>query len=74
MAYEYPSAAGLLRLMKVEGHWIIHFSGRRRGRWRSPDEAALAAAHHKSGLADWDRKRAEAPNDLIDWRPIGDSI
>ena len=74
MAYEYPSTAGLLRLLQVEGRWLIHFAGRRRGRWLSPDEAASAAAHHRSGLAEWDRKRVEAPADLIDWRPLGDSL
>jgi hypothetical protein len=60
--------------MKVGGRWRLHFAGRRRGRWPSPDEAARAAAQHKSGLAEWDRKRVEAPDDLIDWRPLGDSL
>jgi hypothetical protein len=74
MAYEYPSAAGILRLMKVQGRWLVHFAGRRSGRWTSPDVAAKAVARHRSGLAEWDRKRAEAPEDLLDWRPLGDSL
>jgi hypothetical protein len=31
-------------------------------------------ARHRSGLADWDRRRIEAPDDLLDWRPLGDSL
>ena len=74
MAYEYPSAAGTVRLIRIEGRWLLHFGGRRSGRWPSPDEAARAVARHQSGLAAWDRRRIEAPEDLLDWRPLGDSL
>jgi hypothetical protein len=74
MAYEYPSTAGTVRLMEVEGRWRLHFAGRRSGRWSSPDIAARAVARHQSGLAVWDRRRIEAPEDLLDWRPLGDSL
>ena len=74
MAYEYPSAAGTLRLIKVHGRWLLHFAGRHSGRWRSPDMAARAVARHRSGLEDWDRQRIEAPEDLLDWRPLGESL
>jgi len=74
MAYEYPSSAGLLQLTKVEGRWLVHFAGRRSGRWTSPELAAKAVAHHRSGLSEWDRQRLEAPDDLLDWRPLGDSL
>jgi hypothetical protein len=74
MAYEYPSAAGTLRLFHVQGRWLLHFAGRRAGGWRSPDVAVKAVARHRSGLAEWDRRRIEAPDDLLDWRPLGDSL
>ena len=74
MAYEYPSAAGTVRLVEVEGRWLLHFAGRRTGRWVSPDVAAKAVARHQSGLAVWDRKRVDAPEDLLDWRPLGESL
>jgi hypothetical protein len=74
MAYEYPSAAGVLRLMQIRGRWHVHFAGRRTGRWSSPEVAAQAVARHRSGLEEWDRKRVDAPADLLDWRPLGDSL
>jgi len=74
MAYEYPSAAGVLRLMKVRGRWLMHYAGRRSGAWSSPDAAAKAAAQHRSGLSEWDQRHEGAPEDLLDWRPLGDSL
>ena len=74
MAYEYPSAAGTVRLIKVGGRWLLHFAGRDSGRWTTPDVAAKAVAEHRSGHAAWDRRQAEAPEDLLDWRPLGDSL
>jgi hypothetical protein len=74
VAYEYPSTAGTVRLLQAEGRWLLYFDGRRAGRWASPDTAAKAVARHQSGLAAWDRKQADAPEDLLDWRPLGDSL
>jgi hypothetical protein len=74
MAYKYPTATGILRLIKVEGHWLVHFADHRSGRWTSPDMAAKAVAQHRSGLTEWDRHGDEAPEDLLDWRPLGDSL
>jgi hypothetical protein len=74
MAYEYPSAAGVLRLTKVRGRWLLLFAGRRTGGWPSPDVAAKAVAQHQSGLSEWDRRREGVPEDLLDWRPLGDSL
>jgi hypothetical protein len=74
MAYEYPTTAGILRLIEVQGRWLLHFADRRSGRWSSPDMAAKAVARHQSGLAEWDRHWDEAPEDLLDWRPLGDSL
>ena len=74
MAFEYPSEAGTVRLVQVQGRWLLHFAGRRSGRWSSPDTAARAVARHQSGLADWDQKLVEAPEDLLDWRPLGESL
>ena len=74
MVYEYPSAAGTLRLMRDGQCWLVDFAGRRTGRWPSPDMAAVAVARHQSGLRDWDRRRADAPADLLDWRPLGELL
>ena len=74
MAYEYPTSAGVLRLVQVQGQWLVHFAEHRTGRWPSPDAAAMAVARHRSGLTAWDRLWDEAPEDLLDWRPLGDSL
>ena len=74
MAYEYSSVAGTVRLVEEKGRLLLHFEGRRHRQWRSPDQAASAVARHRSGLPLWDRKRADAPEDLLDWRPLGGSL
>ena len=74
MAYEYPSAAGVLRLMKVRGRWLVHYAGCRSGGWPSSDVAARVVALHRSGLSEWDRQHEAIPDDLLDWRPFGDSL
>ena len=74
MAFEYPSAAGTVAVAKVRRGWRIVFAGHRHGHWSSPDEAVKAAARHRSGLNDWDRQRAAVSEDLLDWRPLGDSL
>ena len=74
MPYEYPAAAGLLRLSKVRGRWLLHFGGRQVGGWPSAEAAAKAVARRQSGHPEWDRKGDWAPEDLLDWRPLGDSL
>lgn len=74
MAYEYPSTAGVVQLIRANGRWLLRFQGRRAGRWPSPDQAARAVARHQSGLSAWDCSRLDAPEDLLDWRPLGDSL
>ena len=74
MAFEYPTSVGLARLTKVGRVWTFSFVGKKRGRWRSPDEAAQAVARHKTGLPQWDKRREPVSQDLIDWRPLGKSI
>lgn len=74
MAYEYPTEAGTVRLVEDHGRWLLLFAGRRCGRWQSPDLAAQAVARHQSGLANWDHQQVEAPEDLLDWRPLGSSL
>ena len=74
MAYEYPSTAGVVRLIRVKGRWRLHFASDQSRPWRSPDDAAKAVARHKSGLAAWDKRRAEVPDDLLEWRPLGESL
>ena len=74
MAYECPVIEGTLQLVRDGQHWAIEFNGSPHGRWSSPDEAAMAAAHHRAGLQEWDRSQWAAPEDLMRWRPIGDSL
>jgi hypothetical protein len=74
MAFEYPTQAGVVRLIRAEGHWLLHYAGRRRGEWHSPDAAARAVAEHRTGLPSWDRKRVAVPGDLLEWRPLGESL
>jgi hypothetical protein len=76
MAFEYPTRAGILQLIRKKRGWAVQFQGRRSGvQWNSPDEAAIAVARHQSGLSEWDGKRFEdASDDLLDWRPLGESL
>jgi len=74
MAYEYPTDRSLLRLTKRRRHWAVQFNGRQSGRWPSPDAAARAVARHESGLMEWDQGRYDAPDDILKWRPVGDSL
>jgi hypothetical protein len=74
MAYEYPTMQGVLRLRRIRMGWAAEFKGREFGAWRSPDAAAIALARHRSGLAEWDRERSDVSDDLLDWRPLGDSL
>ena len=74
MAYEYPSAAGTVQLVRTRGRWLLHFDGQRTGQWPSPDQAAQAVARHQSGLSAWDHRKLDAPEDLLDWRPLGESL
>jgi len=74
MAFEFPSSAGTIKVTRIRRSWRINFAGRGHGRWPSPDEAVKAAAQHKSGLVDWDQKRAAVSEDLLDWRPLGESL
>jgi hypothetical protein len=74
LAFEYPGPAGTVSLMKTKGVWKVGFAGKVLGRWRSPEAAALAVARHRTGLPDWDQKRLPVSDDLLDWRPLGDSI
>ena len=74
MAYEYPTMAGVVRLFRIQQNWVMRFNGRQRGRWHSPDVAVVAIAQHQSGLSEWDRVRVAVPDDLLDWRPLGESL
>jgi len=74
MAYEYQTSKGVLRLLRIQRRWALQFNGRRLGQWRSPDAAAIAAARHQSGLSEWDRHRLEVSDDLLDWRPLDESL
>jgi len=75
MAFEYPTSAGTVRLAKAGRRgWSVQYVGEKRGRWRSPDDAASAVAHHETGLPQWDQCREPVSQDIIDWRPLDDSI
>jgi hypothetical protein len=74
MAFEYPTDARVLRLVRRKRRWTFRFNGRENGAWCSPDEAATAVARHQSGLAEWDQGRLDVPEDLLKWRPLGESM
>jgi hypothetical protein len=74
MAYEHKTAAGVIRLLRVQRRWAIQFKDARVGAWHSADAAAIAAARHLSGLSEWDCDRDEVSGDLLDWRPLGESL
>jgi hypothetical protein len=71
---EYPRAMGIVRLRRIRRRWPVGFNGWQRGQWHSPEAVATAVAHHRSGLSEWDSKRSDASDDLLDWRPLGDSL
>jgi hypothetical protein len=54
--------------------WTIRYVGKARGLWRSADAAAKAVAQHKTGLPEWDEEYLLVSQDIIDWRPLGESI
>lgn len=74
MPYEYVTAIGVLRLVRLPSGWTIAFDGRRGGQWSTADAAARAAARHQSGVPAWDQAQHDAPEDLLRWRPLGNSI
>jgi hypothetical protein len=74
MAYEYSMYGGELSLHKAGCRWGIEFNGHRRARWISADDAVKAAARHRTGLAEWDRTKLIVSDDLLRWRPIGESL
>ncbi len=74
MAYEFSTAEGVLRLVRRQRHWVVAFKGRQAGPWRSPDAAVQALVRRRSGLAEWDEGRSVVPDDLLDWRPLGESL
>jgi hypothetical protein len=74
MSFEFPAELGTLRLFKTGDRWTLEFKDSFRGGWTSPDDAATAAASQMTGLPDWDCTLSPAPDDLLNWRPIGDNI
>jgi hypothetical protein len=74
MAYEYPTACGVLRLQKLGRHWAVQFEGSRRVAWPTAEAAAKAVARRETGLPTWDAAWQDVSDDLLDWRPIGDSL
>lgn len=74
MAYEYPIAEGTVQLVRDGQQWAIEFNGSQHGRWPSPDDAAMAVARHRTGLPEWDRSALAVSDDLLRWRPLGDSL
>jgi hypothetical protein len=74
MPYEYVTAIGVLRLVRLPGGWTIVFNGGRGGQWPTADAATRAVARHQSGVPEWDQAQHEAPEDLLRWRPLGNSI
>ena len=74
VAFEFPTPAGVLRLLRQGCRWAVEFNGHRHGQWPTADAAALAAVRHRTGVPDWDRSRLVVSDDLLRWRPLGDSL
>ena len=74
MAYELSTPRGMIRLIRTGNQWAVVFHGKRRGRWTSADDAAKAAALHSTGLDDWDNMSLVTSDDILRWRPLGDSL
>ena len=74
MAYEYQTEAGTLSLLRIGQRWAIAFNGRQRCQWLSPDTAARAASRHKTGLTSWDHAQVTVSDDVMRWRPLGESL
>ena len=76
MSYEYRSAHGVIRLVRVRGRWRVEFGGARRGDWPSASDAAAAVARRASGLDTWDRvgSPGDVPEDLLDWTPLRENL
>lgn len=74
MAYELSTPKGIIRLIRTGSRWTVVFKGKRRGHWVSADDAAKAAAHHNTGLDDWDNMSLVTSDDILRWRPLGDSL
>ena len=74
MPFEYDTSAGKLFLYEANEGWMIRFQGQLAGPFASAARAAAAVARYSTGIANWDRPRLGAPDDLVDWTPIGDGI
>ena len=74
MAFEHKTSAGVVELVRAGGGWTVRFTGKRRGHWLTPDAAAKAVAQHQTGLPQWDERQEPVSHDIIDWRPLGESI
>jgi hypothetical protein len=74
LTYELATPSGVLRLLRRQRRWVVAFNGAESRPWRSAEAAAIAAARHRSGLAAWDEERTGVSDDLLDWRPLGDSL
>ena len=50
MAFEYPTSAGAVLLIRTAGHWRLQYGKQWRGEWHTPDAAATAVAQRQTGL------------------------
>ena len=74
MAFEFPTRGSTLRLLRTGRAWAVEFNGHSRTRWTSADDAVTAAVRHTTGLAECDRTQFVAPDNLLRWRPIGETL
>ncbi len=75
MSYEYPTEIGVIHLLRLQRQWTVKLNGRQGERWGSSNAAVHAVVQHKSGLSEWDQSDlSEVPDDLLDWRPRGESL
>ena len=74
MSFEHPTPSGVVQLTKGARSWAVRFADKQRGRWRSPDAAAHAVASHQTGIPEGDERRELVSEDIIDWRPLDESL
>jgi hypothetical protein len=74
MAFEFQTPVGVLLLRRKRSFWFVEINEQASGPFPTPGAAAAAVARHRSGIAEWDTTIFAAPDDLLDWRPLGDSL
>jgi len=74
MPYEYRSSVGVVLVARAGRYWVCEFAGKRMGRWMTVTRAVDAVVNHRTGLADWDRRRAFVEAQIDRWTPLDDQL